>query len=283
MPNSLDFAAFDIGDALFCAAIEAAAARTTAPAIVGLCGAQGSGKSTTAGRIATRLAASGKAVVTLSLDDFYHMRAERAQLAASVHPLLKVRGVPGTHDVPLLRERLQALATASPAQPVMLPRFDKAADDRRPAEQWQVVHDRPDIIILEGWCIGARAQPADALRTPVNALERDEDAAGEWRRYVNARLLHDYAPVFDLLCLRLMLRAPSFDRVAAWRAEQEARLPRDGQGARPPMDGAALSRFIAHYERISRWMMTDEPADLIADLDAARRPTGWRLKPPTSV
>lgn len=283
MPNLLECAAFDMGDALFSAAIEAAGACTTAPAIVGLCGVQGSGKSTTAARIAGVLTAKGKSVVTLSLDDFYCTRTERLQLAASVHPLLKVRGVPGTHDVSLLRERLTALAAACPTQPVMLPRFDKAADDRVPPAQWQAIHERPDVVILEGWCVGARAQPEAALQTPVNALERDEDAAGEWRRYVNTRLLHDYTPLFDLLCLRLMLRAPSFDCVAAWRGEQEARLPRDGQGARPPMDSASLARFIAHYERISRWMMMDEPANLIADLDMARRPTGWRIKQACSV
>ena len=35
----------------------------------------------------------------LSIDDFYLSKAKRKRLAASVHPLLAIRGVPGTHDV----------------------------------------------------------------------------------------------------------------------------------------------------------------------------------------
>ena len=73
-----------------------------------------------------------------------------------------------------------------------------------------------------------------------------------------------------------MLRAPSFDCVYGWRAEQEAGLTRRRQGAIPPMDAKALAHFVAHYERLTRWLMQDEPAHLVADLLADRSPTGWR-------
>jgi D-glycerate 3-kinase len=43
------------------------------------------------------------------------------------------------------------------------------------------------------------------------------------------------------------------------------------------MTAAQLARFIAHYERLTRWLMEDEPADLVADLDERRRPAGWRI------
>ena len=69
--------------------------------IVGLCGAQGSGKSTIAAVTRLMLAGRGLKTVVLSLDDFYLTRDARERLAKEVHPLLAVRGPPGTHDVGL--------------------------------------------------------------------------------------------------------------------------------------------------------------------------------------
>ena len=39
-----------------------------------------------------------------------------------------------------------------------LPRFDKSIDDRCPKKLWYKINFRPDVIILEGWCVGAKAQ-----------------------------------------------------------------------------------------------------------------------------
>src|SRR5688572_4910599 len=79
------------------------------PLLVGLCGSQGSGKSTAA-RVLTRLLnGQGLATLALSLDDFYLTLEARLALAHSVHPLLKTRGVPGTHDVPLAMATFQSL------------------------------------------------------------------------------------------------------------------------------------------------------------------------------
>ena len=126
---------------------------------------------------------------------------------------------------------------------------------------------RVDVVILEGWCIGARPQPATALADPVNDLERREDADGRWRSWVNDRLATDYAALFDRLTLRILLRAPSFDVVLRWRTEQERHLLSSG------METPAMKRFIDHYERITRWMLEDEPADLVIVLDRDRNPT----------
>ncbi len=152
-----------------------------------------------------------------------------------------------------------------------MPMFDKAADDRASAARWPVHVGRADIILIEGWCVGARAQPDAMLAAPVNALERDEDGGGIWRHYVNHLLGSDYAAFFGLFDLMIYLRAPSFDHVFQWRAEQEAGLDRSGDGARRPMDGAELRRFISHYERLTRWMMEKPDCDILIDLDAQRR------------
>jgi D-glycerate 3-kinase len=231
------------------------------PVLVGLAGAQGSGKSTMALRLVDQLRERGLRTAILSLDDFYLTRTEREQLGRSVHPLLVTRGVPGTHDLALLSGAVDALLAG---QGVTVPRFDKATDDR--AADGRRVDGPVDVVLLEGWCIGARPQPAAALVDPVNDLERYEDDRGTWRRWINGRLATDYGSLFDRLALRILMRAPGFDVVLRWRTQQERSLPIGG------MDAAALRRFIDHYERITRWMLEDEPADLVIDLDQDRNP-----------
>lgn len=245
------------------AAARAIAARYRgAPILVGLAGAQGSGKSTMAPRLARRLEKTGLRTAVLALDDFYLTRLEREELARTVHPLLATRGVPGTHDVALLTRVIDALLTGSSAR---VPRFDKAADDR--AREGREIAGPVDVLLLEGWCIGARAQPAAALARPVNDLERREDAGGRWRRWVNDRLATDYAGLFEHLALRILLRAPDFAVVLGWRSEQERGLLSGG------MEPPAIERFIGHYERITRWMLEDETADLVIDLGPDREPS----------
>lgn len=235
--------------------------------LIGLAGAQGSGKSTMAPRIAALLADRGLRTTILALDDFYLSRAEREGLAREVHLLLATRGVPGTHDIARLSQTIDALLAGRAAT---VPRFDKARDDR--AETGDTVGPA-DVVILEGWCIGAEPQSDGALATPINALESGEDPDGTWRRWVNEHLATDYAALFARLDLTVLLRAPEFAVVERWRGEQEVHL-----GARG-MESAAIARFVAHYERITSAMLASTPADLIVNLDEVRQPTGWSTRP----
>jgi D-glycerate 3-kinase len=249
------------------AGVDAAVARAIdarfagAPILVGLAGAQGSGKSTMAPRLAKRLSDTGLRTHVLALDDFYLTRAERAELARTVHPLLATRGVPGTHDLSLLSAALDALLASRAAA---VPVFDKGLDDRA---GWRAIEGPVDVVLLEGWCVGARPEPDQHLAAPINALERDEDANSAWRKSVNHRLASDYAELFGQLDLRIMLRAPSFDVVLGWRTEQERSLVSGG------MSDSEIERFIGHYERLTRWMLEDEPADLVIDLGPDRIPS----------
>ena len=135
------------------------------------------------------------------------------------------------------------------------------------------------ILIYVSWDLDILIQLYHWLHkaTPVNTLERDEDASGIWRRYVNTALLQDYAQLFAQLDLQVMLQAPSFDVVYAWRLEQEhklrARLQQSGSDLTRVMDDAAVARFIAHYERITRHLLDEMPAraDILLQLDAARQ------------
>jgi D-glycerate 3-kinase len=245
------------------------------PLLMGLCGAQGSGKSTAAAALAGLFGEAGLPAAVLSIDDFYRTRAERQRLARDVHPLLLTRGVPGTHDLPLMQAVIGALRSG--ARPA-LPRFDKARDDRVPERNWQAPAEPVRIVLLEGWCVGARPEPPQALAAPINELERLEDPDGRWRRFVNDALAGEYHPLFEALFPLVLLAAPSFDVVYRWRLEQEHklrdRLRREGGDASRVMDDAQVARFIAHYERVTRHILAEMPerADAVIRLDAWRQP-----------
>jgi len=230
-----------------------------------------------AARLARDLTRTGCPTAILSLDDFYLRRSERIVLARDVHPLLMTRGVPGTHEVGLALRSLAGLLAPRDGVPTIVPVFDKACDDRAPESEWLHVGGPIHVVILEGWCVGARPQLARELVQPVNELEREEDPDGRWRRYVNDQLSGSYSELFARLDLCVLLRAPSFEIIQDWRAEQEAGLQRSRRGSLPPMDPNALHRFISHYERLTRWMRRDEPADVVVDLNAKRIPLGCRV------
>jgi len=237
-------------------------------AVIGLCGAQGSGKTTIARYAARLLEQRGMHAVALSLDDFYLSHEARQRLGREVHPLLAVRGPPGTHDVGMAGAALDQLRARGK---VSLPRFDKASDNRAPRAAWPTVASPVDVILLEGWCVGAVSQGRAALATPVNDLERDEDPDGVWRGYVNDQLDGPYQALFARLHDLVFLEAPSFEVVTGWRAEQEAKLRATGAGG---MSDAEIARFVAHYERLTRWILAEMPAraDWVVTLDTERNP-----------
>ena len=258
----------------------AEAARARPGLVVGICGPQASGKSTMTAVLARLLEERGPRAATLALDDLYLSRSEREALAARVHPLLVTRGPPGTHDVALGGELLDALRRKGP---VRMPRFEKALDDR--SGDRGVFEGPADVVLFEGWCVGARPQNEAALAEPVNALEREEDGDGRWRRWVNAQLAGPYQRLFGRLDRLVLLAPANFEVVLDWRREQERklreRLAADGADPARTMSDEAVARFISHYERLTTHILNEAPsrADWLIRLDEARRPTLSRTGP----
>lgn len=244
---------------------------SSGPFVVGLSGLQGSGKSTLASALAATANRHGLPSVVLSLDDYYLSLDPRRRLARDVHPLLRTRGVPGTHDLQALLDAVDGAAGIDAGHPLRIPHFDKGRDTRAPASSDTIVVCSPRLLIVEGWCVGVPTQPDAALATAVNALEADADPDGRWRRWVNRRLA-DYQALWRRFDALAVLQAPDWNVVRQWRGQAEQALR--ARGAERAMDDRALQRFIAHYERISRHALATLPAvaDIVVCLDAQRHP-----------
>jgi D-glycerate 3-kinase len=237
--------------------------------VVGINGAQGTGKSTLSELLKRLLHGRNLSCVVLSIDDLYLTRAQRSELARDIHPLLQTRGVPGTHDLALGLSLIAALKAADADSRIHIPRFDKVQDDRRPLVDWELHEGRVEVIILEGWCVGAR--PVSLSGAPINTLEQQHDADGRWRAFVEHQL-QAYQRLFRDIDMLIMLKAPSMDSIVEWRLLQEEKL-RAGSDQKEPsamMDKPELHRFIMHYERLTRLMLETLPefADVVFELDS---------------
>lgn len=243
------------------------------PVLVGINGAQGTGKSTLTLFLRELLSQLYQVrTASFSIDDLYLTRAERERLAQDKHPLLLTRGVPGTHDLALGQRLIDRLTGANPETDTPVPVFDKARDDRAADTSWPVFRGRAEVVLMEGWCVGALPEgSAESLAAPINVLEAQEDADGAWRGYVNDCLRGEYGAFFGQIDCLIMLKAPSMECVLEWRTLQEHKLrakiqdapelgaTRGGPSTRL-MNDEQIARFIMHYERITRACLAEMPS-----------------------
>lgn len=244
--------------------------------IIGINGAQGAGKTTFSKLLKVVLEQKfGMKVVQLSIDDFYLSRTDREELAKSVHPLLITRGVPGTHDVRMAESVLSSLSTAQENSVTIIPRFNKAMDDPYPQSQWDRFVGRPNVILFDGWFMGAIEQKETELLNPVNDLEKLEDPYCIWRRYVNSQLKDNYKSLFDKIDLLVMLKVSSFDKVYEWRLlqEEKLRIVTANKENNHVMSKDELVRFISHYERLTKFILKEMPsrADMLFNVSNDHR------------
>ena len=224
---------------------------------LGFSGGQGAGKTTIAGILKIILTKYFKRnTQIISIDDFYKTLEERNKMSIMVHPLFKTRGVPGTHDTSLIK-RFFNFIKKKKFKKFKTPKFSKNLDDRLKKKYWFNINKRPEIVIFEGWCVGAKPQPNLLMKRPVNILEKYYDKYKIWREYANGKLKNDYKKIFKRIDHFIFIKIPNFKMVFKWRLLQEEKMKKKSHSNKNIMTYYEIKRFIMFYERITLQMLKD--------------------------
>ena len=241
------------------------------PYFIGLAGGQGTGKTTISSIIKIILEKYFKLkVFKISIDDFYKTRKERINLSKKIHPMLMTRGVPGTHDIKMMLDFFKKTKLKR-FKKMKLPNFNKAIDDRSPKKTWYNINQQPDIIIFEGWCVGARAEINKTLKKPINSIEKTNDENLVWRKYVNQQLKTKYKKLYSQLNCMIYLKAKNFSLLQKWRLKQEKKLwlKTKMKSRHKIMSKGDVINFMQTYQRITQNMFKNMPkyASIILNLN----------------
>ena len=225
--------------------------------ILGFSGGQGSGKTTVAGILKIILKNFFKRKIQVSsIDDFYKTLKDRNEMSYKIHALFKTRGVPGTHDMDLLKKFFYNLKKEN-LKKFKSPKFDKLTDDRFKKKYWYDIKRKPEIVILEGWCVGAKPQSNVLIKKPINILEKQEDKKFIWRKYVNEKLKREYKSLFAKIDHFIFIKIPNFKMAFKWRLLQEKKLRKKFHLSRKVMNFQEIKRFVMFYQRITLQMIKD--------------------------
>ena len=239
------------------------------PYLIGFTGGQGSGKTTLSDFIQLILQVGFEKKTTgFSIDDLYKTPEERNILAKTIHPLCKIRGVPGTHNVKLGLDLLHSLYNANSSTQTSIPSFSKIQDKHLPREKWKKFIGKPDFIFFDAWFGGAKPISFENWTPPINDLEKEEDPNGIWSKWSNKELAGDYQNLFNKIDLLLMIKVPNMSDVYESRWLQEQTLLKtisSNSSDNKIMDKTEVYRFVMHYERLTRYVLEEIPnfADIV--------------------
>ena len=240
--------------------------------VIGLSGGQGTGKSTISNILKIILKqAYNLETVIFSIDDFYKTFRERKEMSKKINSLFFTRGVPGTHDTKMLYQCIKNLKD-NKFKKLTIPKFDKSIDNRSSKNKWLKVKKKPNIVIFEGWCVGATSQKNKDLNLSINKLEKQRDKKKIWRQKVNSELKKNYKKVFNLIDKLIFLKVPSFKYVFKWRLLQEKKLRITSKGNKTMTD-KQIKNFVMYYERITKHMLKTLPkkSDITISIDESHR------------
>ena len=224
---------------------------------LGFSGGQGAGKTTIAKILKIILIKYFKRnTKVISIDDFYKTQKERYKMSNLIHPLLMTRGVPCTHDVSLI-QKFFSFVKRKKFKKFIIPKFSKRIDDRLKKKYWMNIKKRPEVVILEGWCVGAKPQSNFLLKKPINILEKKEDKNMFWRRHVNEKIKKEYKKIFANIDNFIFVKVPNFKMVFKWRLLQEKKLSKKSHSDKKVMSYDEIKRFIMFYQRITLQMIKD--------------------------
>ena len=231
------------------------------PYFIGLAGGQGTGKTTISSILKIILTKYFKLkVFKISLDDFYKTRKDRISLSKKVHPMLLTRGVPGTHDINIMLSFFKKIKSKK-FKNLKIPSFDKAIDDRFNKKYWHNIKERPDVIIFEGWCVGAKPEKNSSLKKSINSMEKANDTKFVWRKFINQQLKSKYKKLYSELNCLIYLKAKNFKLLQKWRLKQEQKLwsKTKKKSKNKLMSKRDVINFMQTYQRITENMFRIMP------------------------
>ena len=184
--------------------------------------------------------------------------------------MLLTRGVPGTHDINMMLNFFRK-SKSKKFKRLKLPTFNKAIDDRFNKKKWYDLKKRPDVIIFEGWCVGAKSEKNSSLRKTINSMEKTKDQKQIWRKYVNQQLKSKYKNLYSQLNCLIYLKAKNFGLLQKWRLKQERKLWLSSKknSKLKIMSKGDVINFMQTYQRITQNMFRYMPkyASIIFNLN----------------
>ena len=154
---------------------------------------------------------------------------------------------------------------------MLIPKFDKSIDDRCNKKFWHKINKKPDVLILEGWCVGAKPEKGNTLNRPINKLEKNLDNKKKWRLFVNNQLKNKYSKLFNQIHSLIYLKAKNFNVLKRWRVKQEKKLKFKNKKKKNNkiMNNSEVLNFMMTYQRITQNMFKIAPKhfSIIIDLN----------------
>ena len=138
-------------------------------------------------------------------------------------------------------------------------------------KKWNSVKLKPDIVIFEGWCVGAKHQSFKKLKKSINLIEKNYDKNFIWRKFVNLQLKKKYKLLFSKINHFMYLDVDNFNLLKKWRLKQETKLLIKNKNKKNHkiMKKKDVLNFMQTYQRITEQMLIDMPksASLVIKLN----------------
>ena len=138
-------------------------------------------------------------------------------------------------------------------------------------KKWYDLKNKPDVIIFEGWCVGAKSEKNNTLKKTINSMEKAKDQKQVWRKYVNQQLKTKYKNLYSQLNCLIYLKAKNFSLLQKWRLKQERKLwlSTKSKSKLKIMSKGDIINFMQTYQRITQNMFKNMPqyASIIFNLN----------------
>ncbi len=187
-------------------------------------GPVGAGKSSLVRQLARLAPAHGLRLAVASIDDAYRPLPERLSRLEG-NPFGVTRVPPGSHDVELLVDRIEAWRGGSSLR---LPRFDKTLAAGQ-GDRCGDSEETADALVLEGWLMGCRPLGQAAVSAGLARLQ-DWNLSEAERTWLPRwdRELESYESLWRIADGLWVLRPRHWSLARRWRFQAEARQRRAG-------------------------------------------------------